>query len=136
MHFKFYLTHKIVFINKLYHFIVFFHSDFFKGLCEEAGLEKETEESLREYISGKNFFAAENLLSGEAIEEHYVEALLKVADMFGDIASLREFKNTIHNEKSKAAIERLERIYDVLKLYPTLVYDFFAGEDVFLSIFF
>ena len=93
------------------------HNDFFKGLCEEAGLDKETEESLREYISGKNYFAAENLLAGEAIEEHYVEALLKVADMFGDIASLREFKSTVNNERSKTAIERLERIYEVLKLY-------------------
>lgn len=93
------------------------HSDFFKGLCEEAGLEKETEESLREYISGKNYFAAETLLASEAIAPHYADALLKVADMFGDIASLREFKNKIHNEKSKSAIERLEHIYDVLKLY-------------------
>ena len=93
------------------------HSDFFKGLCEEAGLDKETEEALREYISGKNYFAAETLLASENIESVYTNALLKVADMFGDIASLKEFKNTVHNEKSKAAIERLERIYDVLKLY-------------------
>ncbi len=95
------------------------HSDFFKGLCEEAGLDKETEELLREYISGKNYFAAETLLASENIESVYTNALLKVADMFGDIASLKEFKNTVHNEKSKAAIERLERIYDVLKLYGT-----------------
>ena len=93
------------------------HSDFFKGLCEEAGLDKETEEMLREYISGKNYFAAENLLSSENIKHVYTDALLKVADMFGDIASLKEFKNTVHNKKAKAAIERLERIYDVLKLY-------------------
>ena len=93
------------------------HSDFFKGLCEEAGLEKETEEALREAISGKNYFAAENLLTGEMVDAVYADALLKVADMFGDIDSLKEFKNTIHNEKSRAAIDRLERIYEVLKLY-------------------
>lgn len=93
------------------------HSDFFKGLCEEAGLEKEIEESLREAISGKNYFAAENLLAGEHVDAIYADALLKVADMFGDIESLKEFKNTVQNEKSRAAIERLERIYEVLKLY-------------------
>ncbi len=93
------------------------HNDFFKGLCEEAGLDLKTEEILREYISGKNFFAAENLIKSEAIDEVYEDALLKVADMFGDIDSLKEFKNTIHNDKSKYAIERLERIYEVLKLY-------------------
>lgn len=93
------------------------HSDFFKGLCEEAGLDQETEEILREFISGKNYFAAENLLRSENIEDIYTDAILQVADMFGDIDSLKAFKDTIRNEKSKAAIERLERIYDVLKLY-------------------
>ena len=98
------------------------HSDFFKGLCEEAGLEPETEETLREYISGKNYFAAENLLKSEKIEEVYVTALLKVADMFGDIASLKAFKDTIHNEKSLQAVERLEKLYEVLKLYDVEKY--------------
>lgn len=98
------------------------HNDFFKGLCEEANLDPETEEALREFISGKNYFAAENLLKSEAIEEPYANALLKVADMFGDIASLREFKDTIHNEKSLQAIERLEKIYEVLKLYDAEKY--------------
>ena len=93
------------------------HIDFFKGLCEEACLEPETEETLREYISGKNYFAAENLLKEEKLDASYVEALLKVADMFGDIDSLRAFKDRVHNEKSLNAIERLEKIYDVLKLY-------------------
>jgi ATP phosphoribosyltransferase regulatory subunit len=98
------------------------HSDFFKGLCEEAGLDDETEEILRDLISGKNYFAAENLLRSENIPEIYTNAILKVADMFGDIDSLKEFKDTIHNNKSKAAIERLEKIYEVLKLYDAEEY--------------
>ncbi len=98
------------------------HNDFFKGLCEEAKLDPETEEILREYISGKNYFAAENLLMSEKIDKPYVAALLKVADMFGDIDSLKAFKDTVHNEKSLNAIERLEKIYEVLKLYDAESY--------------
>ena len=33
--------------------------EYFKGLCEEAGLSTETAEDLRELISGKNLFGAE-----------------------------------------------------------------------------
>lgn len=32
--------------------------EYFKGLCEEAGLDEETEMDLRACISGKNYFAA------------------------------------------------------------------------------
>ncbi len=36
--------------------------EYFKGICEAVSLDEETEETLRDYISGKNFFAAEDLL--------------------------------------------------------------------------
>ena len=36
--------------------------DYFKGLCEEAGLDEDTELELRSCISGKNYFAAQELL--------------------------------------------------------------------------
>ena len=39
--------------------------DYFRGLCEEAGLDEDTEKELRSCISGKNFFAAQELLEQE-----------------------------------------------------------------------
>ncbi len=91
--------------------------EFFKGLCAEAGLDTETEEQLRDYISGKNYFAAENLLQAKEIPEPHYTNLLKVTDMFGDIESLKACKDFVHNERSLNAIKRLEAIYEVLKLY-------------------
>ena len=91
--------------------------EYFKGLCEEAGLNEETEYELREYISGKNYFAAEDLLQERNVKEPYKSSLLRVADMFGDINSLSEAKNMVQNKRSLNAIERLENIYEVLKLY-------------------
>ena len=38
--------------------------EYFKGICAEAGLDEETELELRELISGKNYFGAEELLEG------------------------------------------------------------------------
>ena len=91
--------------------------EFFKGLCSEAGLDEETESALRDYISGKNYFAAENLLRTKEIPEPYQSTLLKVTDMFGDIESLKACRECVHNELSLNAIDRLEQIYEVLKLY-------------------
>ncbi len=91
--------------------------EFFKGLCAEAGLDADTESQLRDYISGKNYFAAENLLQTKEIPEPYQSNLLKVTDMFGDIESLKACKDLVHNERSLNAISRLEAIYEVLKLY-------------------
>lgn len=91
--------------------------EFFKGLCAEAGLDNETEEQLRDFISGKNYFAAENLLKTKEIPEPFQSNLLKVTDMFGDIESLKACNDFVHNERSKNAILRLEAIYEVLKLY-------------------
>ncbi len=91
--------------------------EFFQGLCEEAGLDEETEGTLRDYISGKNYFAAENLLRTKSIPEPYQSTLLKVTDMFGDIESLKACREFVHNELSLNAIDRLEQIYEVLKLY-------------------
>ena len=36
--------------------------DYFKGLCEDAGVDEETASALRENISGKNIFAVEDIL--------------------------------------------------------------------------
>ncbi|MDE6516266.1 MAG: ATP phosphoribosyltransferase regulatory subunit, partial [Acetatifactor sp.] len=91
--------------------------EYFKGICEEAGLDTETEEQLREYISGKNYFAAQELLAQKEVPKPYCSTLLKAADLFGSIDSLKDARRSVHNNRSLAAIERLEAIYEVLKLY-------------------
>lgn len=91
--------------------------EYFKGLCREAGLDEDTENDLREYISGKNYFAAQELLEERCVSEPYRSILLKVADIFGNMNSLSEARALVTNESSIKAIERLERLYEVLKLY-------------------
>ena len=91
--------------------------DYFKGLCEEAGIDEETEKTLRESVSGKNYFATQELLQEKGVAEPYYSILLKIADMFGDMCSLTEAKAQVHNSRSLEAVERLEKLYEVLKLY-------------------
>lgn len=91
--------------------------EYFKGLCEEAGLDEETEMDLRACISGKNYFAAQELLLEREVPEPYHSRLLKVADMFGNMCSLAEARTMVNNTRSLAAIKRLEKLYEVLKAY-------------------
>lgn len=96
--------------------------EYFRGLCEEAGLDEETEMDLRACISGKNYFAAQELLQERKVVEPYHSRLLKVADMFGDMCSLTDARAMVSNERSLAAIERLEKLHKVLQVYGVADY--------------
>ena len=105
--------------------------EYFKGLCEEAGLDEETEYDLRTCISGKNYFAAQELLLERGVKEPYQSRLLKVADMFGDMFSLEEAREMVENQRSISAIQRLEKLYEVLSFYG--VADFVSFDLGMLS---
>ena len=91
--------------------------EYFKGICMEAGLDEETELELREFISGKNYFGAEDLLREKRGPGEYREALLQVTDLFGAYEALEQAKLLVHNERSLNAVKRLEALYQVLCCY-------------------
>ncbi len=91
--------------------------EYFKGLCEEAGLSEETELTLRECISAKNYYAAENILVEAGVPEEKRHLLLTTTDMFGSMKDLQNAKKAVHNERSLKAVEHLEKLYKVLSLY-------------------
>lgn len=39
--------------------------EYFKGICSQAGLDEETEDELRDYISSKNFSVPRSCWSGK-----------------------------------------------------------------------
>jgi ATP phosphoribosyltransferase regulatory subunit len=96
--------------------------DYFKGLCEEAGLDGETEFQLREFISGKNIFAAQQLLEERNVAPDYREKLLKIGDSFEDHDNLKLLRENVKNARSLEAIDRLEKLYSVLRLYEIADY--------------
>lgn len=91
--------------------------EFFKGLCANAGIDEETELMLREYISGKNYFAAEDLLHNSDVDNKTAEKLLSVTNLFGHVDVLDEAMKIADNSRSKEAITRLQKLYSVLALY-------------------
>ena len=91
--------------------------EYFKGICEQAGLDDETESDLREFISGKNLFGAQELLTGKGISSSCAEMLLKVTEHFGSVQILDEARALAGNKRSLAAIDRLHKLYHVLCEY-------------------
>ena len=88
--------------------------EFFKGLCEEAGLSGELESQVRELISNKNYFGIEELMLSSGIDKEKAEAFLKVTELFGSYECLSEAKKLVKNERSKKAVKRLETLYETL----------------------
>lgn len=91
--------------------------EYYKGICEEAGLSEEMELALREYISTKNYFGAEDFLIQNHVPEQHRNMLLKSAELFGGVEILEEAKESVTSARAIAAIERLESIYQVLCIY-------------------
>lgn len=91
--------------------------DFFKGLAEEAGMDQETEEILRELIENKNYFGVEELVSERNLPQSLKELFLRLPELFGTLDEIRNVKAMIQNERSLKAIERLEKVQAALKDY-------------------
>ena len=91
--------------------------EYFKGLCSELGFSDEMELKVRDYISSKNFFGAQEYLINEQVSVEVRESLLRTEDFIGSVDILKDAKEIIHNERSKNAIDRLFRLYSVLELY-------------------
>ena len=91
--------------------------DYFKGLCANANLDEETELALREFISNKNEFGAQELLLNKNISDDSIKALLSVSSLFGSEDILEKAMEYADNPRSKKAIERLMQVYELLKIY-------------------
>lgn len=91
--------------------------EYFKGICRHAGLDTETEMALRDYISEKNFFAAEELMLEKGISERDIEAILQVREFAQVEETLTRARELAPNEMSRSAIARLEQLYNLLKKY-------------------
>ena len=91
--------------------------EFFRGLTEEAGMDKETCELLRERIENKNYFGVEELVSKQAMAPTLRELFLRLPELFGSLDEIRTIKSLVTNRRSLAAIERLEEVQEILEAY-------------------
>lgn len=91
--------------------------DFFKGLIEEAGLDNESEEKIKQYIQHKNFFGLSEFVDSLTIKENIKTALKSLDSLFGGLDILEKAKLLVSNETSLAAIDRMTKVYNALCSY-------------------
>lgn len=91
--------------------------DFFKGLVEENGIDEDAEDSLRTLIENKNYFGMEEIISGIDISDEKKEVFMKFSELYGNVEMLDMAKKLTNNKKSLKALERLEKLYNILAAY-------------------
>lgn len=91
--------------------------DYFKGIIEEAGIDKETEDRIRELIHIKNFFGLSEFVSSLNIDENAKKAISSFNMLFGGLEMLDKAKELVNNPRSTEAIERMKRVYNALSSY-------------------
>lgn len=91
--------------------------DFFKGLIEENGIDAESEDTIRALIENKNYFGMEEVISEIDIPSESKEIFMKFSELYGSVDMLSEAKALTKNKKSLKAIDRLEKLYNILTAY-------------------
>lgn len=91
--------------------------DYFKSLLQDANLDIEEEENLRSLISQKNYFGVEDLVRSQNIPESLEKAFLELPHLFGSSEVLQKARSLTDNICAIKAVEQLEEIYEILKIY-------------------
>lgn len=93
-------------------------ADFFRALVDEAGFEDEEEvTNLRELIEKKNMFGVEEIVMAKDMSKELKSILLKLPELFGTLDILTHAKELTTNKRAAKAIERLEKLYNILTEY-------------------
>ena len=88
--------------------------DFFKGIMEEANVDKEIAHEIHTYIHNRNFFGLESYIKDLDLVEDTKKVLLNFEQLFGGVDMLEHAKKLVTNQTSLDAISRLEKVYKAL----------------------
>ncbi len=91
--------------------------EYFKGICHAAGLDAETEMLLRDALSGKNYYAAEELLRSKGFDRQTRNLFLKATRFVTTREELSRFLTDDMHPQARAAIERLMELCGIMEAY-------------------
>ncbi len=92
-------------------------TEFYRGLMDALEASDEVKTKIQEYVENKNSLGMEMLLSELNIGEVYRQILVEYNDLYGDVTMLERAKQLTVNKRCQKAIERLEKVYDVICRY-------------------
>ncbi|WP_105618084.1 ATP phosphoribosyltransferase regulatory subunit [Vallitalea okinawensis] len=89
--------------------------NFFKGLLEEGDIEEDMGIQLQKLIDSKNYFAIEEVFSNIPISKDLKKIFLKLPQLFGGLEIINEIQDLTNNEKALDALQRLSKIYHMIR---------------------
>lgn len=92
-------------------------TSYFKGICEEAHLDEETQQMIREYISSKNYFGTQEFLRKQNIASDIIRDFEAISKIYCSDEELISMKEHATNARSLAAIERMLTLKNVLAMH-------------------
>ncbi len=94
------------------------NADFIRSLISEAGFEDEEDlTKLRDLIENKNMFGMEDIIMNKNMTKELEEIFLKLPELFGTLEILEYAKGVTKNPRALMAIQRLEKLYDIMTDY-------------------
>lgn len=90
---------------------------YFRSLLAEANIDEDVEGKLRELILQKNYFGVEELVKEQNLSEELETVFREIPQLFGSFDILQRAKELTTNTCALKAVERLEEIYEILKIY-------------------
>lgn len=90
---------------------------FFHSLIEDAALDEDARERVIELINNRNFYGVEEYLDGIMVKRSSREAFASLGELVGGVEVLSRAKNIAPNSAGIMAVKRLERIFNILKVY-------------------
>ncbi len=94
------------------------HAEFLQGLMDAAGLDEDSEEELKDLIANKNFFGVEEFVANLPMDTDLKQLFGKIGTFYNSADDLAEVKRlAAPYSRILHAVERLEKLDEVLKLY-------------------
>lgn len=94
------------------------HAEFLQGLMDAAGLDEDSEEELKDLIANKNFFGVEEFVANLPMDTDLKQLFGKIGTFYNSADDLAEVKKlAAPYSRILHAVERLEKLDEVLKLY-------------------
>lgn len=117
------------------------HMEYYKSILREISIDAETEATLRDFISNRNIFGAENLLESLPIDEKSRKALLSLPGLYGSGEVLDRALELASSEGARNAVLRLKEICRILEYYDAARYVSFdlsmlSRYDYYTGVFF
>ena len=103
--------------------------EYFKGICEAAGLDAVTERDLRDALSGKNYFKVQDLLEDRNVAEIYRDQIMRIT---GHMRSEEDLALAMEKTSSERARAALQRLVDLDRLLADYGFENYVSYDLSL----